>query len=115
MTARALLSRRMENHGFEMTNLMWATLLLDRPAAADISQAILAEPRLARPISRDSSELNTRLPASFFDLQDALVVAAKGLAEVAAQPQSTPEQLASAFGQLTSTCVNCHAVYLNAK
>ncbi len=112
LTARALLNRRMENHGFEMTNLMWATLLLDRPQAADISQSILSEPRLARPIVKDGSELNANLPEAFFVLQDQLVDAAKALRVVADNPKSSPVELADAFGRLTNTCVRCHAVYL---
>ena len=102
----------MESHGFEMTNLMWATLLLDRPAAVDISRAILAEPRLARPILKDGSELNAGLPASFFDLQDRFVEAAERLRTVADDDSATPGQLADAFGALTQTCVNCHAAYM---
>ena len=112
LTARALLNRRMENHGFEMTNLMWATLLLDRSQAADISQSILSEPRLARPIVKDGSELNANLPAAFFALQDQLVDAASALRIVADNPKSSPVELADAFGRLTNTCVRCHAVYL---
>ena len=112
LTARSLLSRRMENHGFEMTNLMWATLLLDRTAASSITQSILAEPRLSRPITRDGSELNAHLPTAFFDLQDQLVESAEELRAVADDQHSSPGELAEAFGRLTNTCVRCHAVYL---
>ena len=113
LTARALLSRRMENHGFEMSNLLWATLLLDRATAADIAGSILAEPRLARPIDRSSHELNSQLPEAFFNLQDQLVAAAQRLQTVARNEEATPDDLAGAFGGLTRTCVNCHAVYLD--
>ncbi len=104
----------MENHGFEMTSLMWATLMLDRRTAAETTRAILAEPRLARPITQDASELNAGLPTAFFELQDRFVAAAEHLNEVAERPDSSPHNLAEAFGALTQTCVSCHAVYLNA-
>ena len=112
LTARALLSRRMESHGFEMTNLLWATLMLDRPAAASIARAILDEPRLARPVAKDGSELNAGLPDAFFELQDRFVAAARQLQTAADDADGTPQQLATAFSELTATCVNCHAVYL---
>ena len=112
-TARVLISQRMENHGFEMSNLVWATLMFDRSSASRITQSILAEPRLARPLQRDSSELNSALPAAFFDLQDRWVEAARNLERVASDSASTPGQLGDAFGALTRTCVNCHAVYLD--
>jgi cytochrome c556 len=108
--ARNLLAERMQRHGAAMTDMVWAALFLDYESATDIAQEIAGEPRLARPLSRDASELNAVLPEAFFELQDELATRAAALAEVA--PRRDPAALSAALGQLTDTCMRCHATYL---
>lgn len=110
VAARALLSQRMQRHGVAMSDMMWAVMFLDYESTEDIAREIASEPRLARPLSRDASELNALLPSEFFDLQDALARAAENLATVA--PERDPEQLSAAVAKLTDTCIRCHSAYL---
>ena len=108
--ARSLLAERMQRHGSAMTDMIWAALFLDYDSAADIAQEIVSEPRLARPLSQDASELNALLPEAFFQLQDDLATQAAALAEVA--PRREPAALSAALSRLTDTCMRCHAAYL---
>ena len=110
-TARRLISTRMERHGAAMSDLMWAALFLDYRSTAELAGEIADEPKLARPLSRDASELNAALPAGFFDLQDELATHARRLADEAAAED--PERLSTALGALTDTCLRCHATYLS--
>lgn len=108
--ARAILAERMQRHGAAMTDMVWAALFLDYDSAADIAQEIASEPRLARPFSRDASELNALLPESFFALQDELAARAEEVARVA--PTKDPAALSASVGRLTDTCMRCHSAYL---
>ncbi len=111
-TVRAVVAERMERHAFEMSNLMWAVLFLDRPIAAEIADTIVSEPRLARPLTKDASELNSALPEHFFALQDTLVQSARNLARVARAPDQDGAALSKAYGELTAVCVSCHAIFI---
>ena len=110
-TARALLSEQMLDHGRDMSDLLWATLFLDDESVRDIADHIRSAPRLARPQTRDASELNSQLPAEFFDLQDELVRRATELADVA--ESRDPQLMAARYGELAETCVRCHMMYLS--
>lgn len=109
MAARVLLSERMEHHGQAMSDIFWAVLFLDYPLADELAHEIATEPRLARPLQRDATELNSLLPETFFDLQDALSREAERLS--AAAKARDPDATSEAFGALTRTCVRCHATY----
>jgi cytochrome c556 len=109
-SARALLTEKMINHGDDMSDLLWATLFLDDDSVRDIADHIRSSPKLARPITRDATELNSRLPAEFFALQDELAMRAEELAESA--ETGDPDAMAAAYGALAQTCVRCHAIYL---
>jgi cytochrome c556 len=109
--ARSVLKKRMERHGRDMGDLMWAVLLLDYNTTQKLAQQVATEPLLARPLSGDASELNALLPERFFTLQDELKTNAAALARVA--PRHDPEAMAEAYGRLARTCVACHQVYLN--
>jgi cytochrome c556 len=63
-------------------------------------------------LPEEAALLNTELPARFFDLQDDLRAAAGQLADEATGGDD--QKMAAAFGRLTSTCVSCHSVYLEA-
>jgi hypothetical protein len=106
---RSLLHDRMARHGNTMTDLVQSVILLDYDKAARLAREIAEEPRLARPLTKDASELNAQLPDRFFELQDALHTRASHLAEIARTRNGA--ELAPAFGQLAETCVSCHRVY----
>ncbi len=108
--ARRLLSERMMSHGRDMSDLVWAMLFVDTMSVEEIADDIALQPRLARPMKNDASELASRLPASFFDLQDTLVTDATRLARAAKAEDL--EAMADAYGALTATCVRCHSAYL---
>ena len=110
MSARALISDRMQHHGQAMSDIVWSVLFLDFEAAADIADEIAQEPKLARPVRREANELNSLLPDQFFDLQDELAVRAEQLATAARAEE--PEAISEALGALSSTCVRCHSAYL---
>jgi hypothetical protein len=108
-TTRALLHTKMAQHRRDMTDLVMAVILIDYPESARLARSIAEEPRLARPLTKDATELNTTLPDRYFQLQDELHERAAHLAEVARARNGA--ELASAFGQLAETCVSCHRVY----
>ena len=111
LTARALIHQKMVNHSKQMTDLVWAVVLLNYPQSAELAQAIAAEPRLGRPTSGDATELNSALPPRFFELQDELRTRAQHL-ETAARVRD-PGATAKAYGQLAETCVSCHDAYIS--
>lgn len=111
--ARQILRRRMERHGRDVHQLTTAVLLLRRDTAHTLAQAIVAEPRIVRPLPDARDELNSALPERFFVLQDELRDRAKSLAEAA--KKGTDKELAETFSRLMQTCVSCHSAFLNPK
>lgn len=109
-SARALLSDRMQHHGQAMSDIVWSVLFLDYEAAADIAEEIAREPKLARPVQREASELNSLLPEQFFGYQDELAMRAQMLATAARAED--PEAVSQALGELSGTCVRCHSAYM---
>ena len=106
-----VLRPRMVRHGDDVTDLMWAVLLLDRAQTHALAERVVAEPRLARAHGlHELDTVNAALPPGFFVLQDELVTRAKAVA--AASRQADDRVLSKAFGQLMETCVACHAAYL---
>jgi hypothetical protein len=112
LAARRIIARDMEDHGRDMSALMWSVLLLDPEGSTEFASS-LASTAFARPIARNDDTLNALLPERFFTLQDALRMRAKNLAELAGDPKTPPKALAHSFGMLMETCVSCHSVYLN--
>ncbi len=111
--AREFLRRRMQRHGRDMQELLFAVVLLQREVARDTATRIAEEPRLARPEVSDGDDnvLNKALPPRFFVLQDELRDRAKKLADAARR--SDDKALSSAWSKLSETCISCHSVYLN--
>lgn len=112
-TARAVLHERMVRHGEDADALLHAAIRLDRPAVKGATARILSEPWLARPTgSATPGQLNAELPPRFYDLQDQLRrhTYAAGTAADAMDDHA----LAKEVGQLTTTCIECHANYLGA-
>ncbi len=109
-SARRLLRQRMHRHGEAMNELMWAILYLDYERAEALGAEIAQEPRLARPLLRDATELNSMLPEAFFIAQDALAQQAAQVAAVA--PDQDAKALSEAAGGLIDACLSCHAAYL---
>ncbi len=108
--ARQLLKTRMQRHGADTLALLQAVLLLDHPTTQRLATELAAEPRLTRPIAGGEDDLNAALPERFFVLQDELRSRALDLAEASKQPDNT--KLSERLGELTRTCVSCHATYL---
>jgi len=111
LTARALLHSKMVNHSKQMMELVRAVVLLDFAESAELGKSIATEQRFARPLSNDATELNSALPARFFDLQDQLRVRGQRL-ETAARGRDA-NGVAKSFGAVAETCVSCHSAYLS--
>lgn len=108
-TARALLKERMTAHARDMSDLVSAILLFDCQRIADRSDEIAADVNLSRPTMQDATELNASIPEKFFVRQDDLKAAARALAQSART--ADPSRVALAYGQVSQTCVRCHADY----
>jgi hypothetical protein len=108
-TARAILRTRMSFHARDMGALMSAVMLLKYDLIHERAVGIANDASLARPLTGDATELNSALPEKFFAFQDELRAAATALAAAAAEQD--PLQTADAYGQLSKTCVKCHATY----
>lgn len=109
-TARALLDSQMQLHGHQMAELGWRVVRLDYRGVAELARDLAAGSMLARPIEPDATQLNAALPVQFFELQDELKASARELAEAAGRNDG--RRLASAYSNLSRTCVACHLVYL---
>jgi hypothetical protein len=107
--ARNILRTRMASHANDMGQLMSAIMILDYPRVEESAKAIVSDVSLARPLTGDATELNSALPAKFFDLQDELKLRGRALRD-AAHRQSALD-VADAYGRVSETCVHCHAVY----
>ena len=105
--ARAALTTQMRTHARGMMELVSTVTLLDYDGVGAASQRILDEPRVARPLSGDATELNALLPARFFTLQDELREELQTLRSAAAAHDA--DAVADAFAATTRTCVHCHA------
>jgi hypothetical protein len=107
--ARALLRTRMASHARDMADLMSAVMVLRYDEIARRAQGIAEEAHFARPLTGDASELNSALPERFFAHDRQLRVWAGALATGA--EKLDPFAVANAYGQLSETCVSCHATY----
>ncbi len=107
--AREILRARMVSHTQDMGALMSAIMVLEYDEIQTRAQAIAGDANLARPLTGDATELNSLLPAKFFDLQDALKRQAGILADAARRTDALG--VANAYGALSETCVQCHATY----
>jgi hypothetical protein len=111
--ARAALRTQMHAHARGMMELVSSTTVLDYAGVTASAQRLLAEPRIARPLSDDATELNAALPARFFALQDQLRSNLQSVADAAAARDAS--RLADAFAATTRTCVHCHDAYLTGR
>lgn len=107
---REMIAARMQRHAEDMMFLMASVVLLNHEVAAQLSDGIANEPRLARPAADERDTLNALLPGRFFELEDELRERSRAVA-VAAKLKDNA-RLTKASGQLVETCVSCHAVYL---
>lgn len=107
---REMIAARMQRHAEDMMFLMASVVLLNHEVAAQLSDGIANEPRLARPAAEERDTLNALLPGRFFELEDELRERSRAVA-AAAKLKDNP-RLTKAYGQLVETCVSCHAVYL---
>jgi cytochrome c556 len=107
--ARELLRTRMASHARDMADLMSAVMILRYDQVAERAQAIAGEAHFARPLTGDASELNAALPEQFFAQDRQLRVWAGALATAAENLDAFA--VANAYGELSETCVSCHAAY----
>lgn len=112
-TARAALRTQMKSHARGMMELASTVTVLDYDGVAASAERILAEPRVARPLTDDASDLNAQLPPRFFALQDELRVNVQSVAHSAVARD--PEALADSFAAATKTCIRCHDSYLSGR
>jgi len=110
-TARALVHQKMENDSKDMTELVWAVVLLDYGRTGQLARAIATEPRVARPTGADATELNAAFSPRFFDLQDQLRDRARRLADATVTHDA--KLVARSFSAVIETCVMCHDAFLN--
>jgi hypothetical protein len=106
---RELLHKRMERHGADMSQLVSQVVLLRYDAIVPLSEHIVREPQLARPLPGEMDQLNAQLPSRFFTFQEELRERARQLTDAARARDD--KALAGAFGRLTESCVACHAAY----
>jgi len=107
--ARAVIATKMGRHAEQMSALVTQVVVLDYDGTARTAGEMFDEPGLARPVVGD--ELNGLLPERFFALQDGLRAQARQVVTAAAAHDA--DRLAAVFGDLTKTCIACHAVYLH--
>lgn len=100
----------MYGHGEDLRDLNWAVLFLDGQLVEEVATRISQAPRFAEIRSQDASDLNGRIPAEFFALQDELGERARVLS--AAAESGDAVTVSAAYGQLVETCVRCHQKYL---
>lgn len=108
---RGALSAQMGRHGEQLTFLLADVVMLDYEAAAELTDELISEPSLGRPLPGDTESLNALLPAAFFDYQEQLRARAIRLSQAAKAKDRA--QLVASFGNLAETCVGCHASYLH--
>ncbi len=108
--ARAALKTQMRTHARGMMELVSRVTLLDYDGTIVAAQRVLDEPRVARPVTRDATEMNAQLPPRFFTLQDELRDDMQKIQHAASA--RNPDGLADSFGATARTCVHCHDAYL---
>ena len=109
LAMQAVIASKMHRHAEQLPELVSRVVVLDYDGVARAAGAIFDEPLLGRPVGGD--ELDGVLPERFFVLQDQLQATARAAVEAAARRD--PQGISTAAANLTRTCVDCHAVYLN--
>lgn len=110
-TLRALLDKRMEQHGRFAIRLTIGVVLLSYDEVGEVALQMSEEAGLAKPRLGEIGTLNATLPPLFFLFQEQLRTRAAALSRVAGERNNA--KLNTAFHRLTETCMACHAVYLN--
>lgn len=108
--ARAVIHTMMTRHRELVGDLVTRVILLDYDGVARTAGDLYDEPALAKPIVGD--ELNSALPAHFFDLQKDMRDGTRRVVEAAARKDGA--RVAEDFAALTKTCIGCHDLYLHA-
>jgi len=99
----------MASHARDMGDLVSAIMVLDYLRIEQRGDQIADDVSLARPVSRDATELNASLPEKFFVHQDKVKLEARALADAARD--HNPYRVAEQYGRLSEGCVRCHADY----
>lgn len=97
---RAALKDGMGRHGDDMTDLMFAVVLLDHGTAARTADALAASPAVDTGLSKQFATLQAEMKAR--------------AAQVAAAATAKDDaRLSESYGRLAESCVACHRVYLH--
>jgi len=112
-SARAAVTTQMHTHARGMLELTSTVTVLDYDGVRAATERLLQEPRIARPVTGDASELNAALPVRFFTLQDQLRDDLQHLQHDAAAHDANA--LAGSYAATTHTCIACHDAYLTGR
>jgi hypothetical protein len=104
------LQSKMLNHGDDMENLLWSTLMLDYESTSAIAAEMAKAPTLARAGVGQEDTINAFLPEEFFELQDQLTSSIAGLRSAALARHDGA--IATEYAKVASTCIQCHSLYL---
>ncbi len=104
-SVRRTVRARMSRHEAQMSELVWAVMLLDYPLAERSARAIANAPPALAP----TDELKQLTP-DFFAAQDQLKRHAARLATAARDRNDL--EMSAAYTQIAETCVACHAAYV---
>jgi hypothetical protein len=107
-----VLQKMMMAHGEEMDMLFWSVLLFDYESAQKIATGMAERRQRAAAEPGATETLDDFLPEEFFRLQDNFESAALALADAA--KNKNDKAMAQTYGELVTTCVTCHAVYMEA-
>ena len=99
------LRAKMGRHGARIEAIAVAAPALDYEVLEQKARSIADAERIARP--GDPLALESRLPDSFYEHQDALRTHALGLADLAAD-HAPAEQIQAAVGRMAVSCAGCH-------
>jgi cytochrome c556 len=100
----------MKTHGEQMQQLSVATVLLRYGEIQRLAGRVADQPALGRPEKAGAGDVNAEVPEQFFLMQDNLRRSAKALAAAAAKEDDAG--IARGFGDVSTSCISCHAQFL---
>jgi hypothetical protein len=111
LSARMLLSARMQRHGESMVALMNSVVVLDWTEVKRATERLIDEPMIAPPLPGNEDSFNNQLPPSFFVHQQTLLSSIRSLHEAAVHRDD--HELKVAFNGVADACIQCHSAYLH--
>ncbi|MBL4635307.1 MAG: cytochrome c [Kofleriaceae bacterium] len=111
MEVTSALKSSMLDHGDDMENLLWSTLMLDYESTSAMVDKKALAPMLSEVNTGGEGTVNRLLPSKFFSLQAELRESLGRLKSAADSKNDT--ELAAEYGKVAESCIRCHSVYLN--